>query len=335
MYNIINNITVRSLVNSEYLLKIACSKYNLQDITTCRLLKFGGSNDIFLLLSSKRKLVLKIFFERKCWKYNENHYLFELEVQQYLNQHGISTSKPMTNKLGKLVDKILLAEGERFFAIFEFEKGKKWDHAEIKDQRFYKLGKTIAKLHEISSKFYSTINAHRKLDINLMLDKSWHEISHLVKLPSNKIKQQLYNIYLEMKLESENLIKNQELTLIHGDVHCGNHLYDAKTDIITLIDFELCGYGLINYELSVLKHDLINNGHKNTFISNIMDEFLNGYASVSSNNIDQNLINFFVKVRYFFMLGSSFLFYPDKAEFNNEYILNNFIKAIKKADKLT
>lgn len=327
-------IAVRSLVNSEYLLKVVRSKYVLEGIVSCNPLKVGGSNDIFLLISSKRKLILKIFFQRQCWEYSEEHYLFELELQQYLNAYGIPSSKPIVNKFGALIDRILLAEGERFFAIYEFTKGTKWNHITLKKQRFYKLGQIIARLHDVSQQFVSTRSAQRKLDMNLMLDKSWYNIEHLVQLPSNKIKQELSSIYCKMKAEAQNLLAIQELLLIHGDMHCGNHLYYSATNTITLIDFELCGYGFINYELSVLKHDLINNGHKHDFINKVMHEFLNGYATFSKNSIDQNLINFFVKLRYFFMLGSSFLFYPDKIEFNNTYILNNFIKAIKKAEKL-
>lgn len=327
-------IAVRSLVNSEYLLKVVQNKYVLEGITSCNPLKVGGSNDIFLLTSSKKKLILKIFFQRQCWEYSEEHYLFELELQQYLNACGIPSSKPIMNKLGALIDIIILAEGERFFAVYEFTKGAKWDHLTLKKQRFYKLGQTIAHLHDVSQKFVNTRSAQRKLDINLMLDKSWYNIEHLVQLPSNKIKQELSIIYHEIKAEAQNLLATQKLLLIHGDVHCGNHLYYSATDTITLIDFELCGYGFVNYELSVLKYDLINNGHKHDFINKVMHEFLNGYAAFSENPIDQNSINFFVKLRYFFMLGSSFLFYPDKVEFNNAHILNNFVNAIKKAEKL-
>lgn len=328
-----NNIAIRSLVNSEYLLKTVSTQYDLQNINSCRLLKFGGSNDIFLLTSAKKEFILKIFFKRQCWQYNENHYLFELELQQYLNQHDISASKPIANKFGKLIGKILLAEGERFFAVYEFEKGNKWDHTLTKDRRFYKLGETIAKLHSLSAKFCSTTDTQRKLDINSMLDKSWNDIDHLVILPSKKIKQELYNIYLEIKLTSKCFIKTQDLILIHGDVHGGNHLYDPKTKTITLLDFELCGHGLIGYELSVLKYDLINNHHTKKFTNTVMEEFLNGYSSINNQQLEQKLINFFVKVRYFFMLGSSFLFYPDKAGLNNTYILETIIENIKKAEQ--
>ena len=101
-----------------------------------------------------------------------------------------------------------------------------------------------------------------------------------------------------------------------------------ENDILTLIDFELCSYGYINYELAVLKYDLIKNNHDKAFIDKIMDVYLKNYFTEDS-QIDIESINFFVKVRYFFMLGSSFLFYPDKVEYNNEFIFNYYINSIK------
>ena len=61
---------------------------------------------------------------------------------------------------------------------------------------------------------------------------------------------------------------------------------------ITLLDFELAGYGFLNYEFAVLKWDLIQNSHKKNFINKVMDEFLNAYITQNIVDIDYNLINF-------------------------------------------
>ncbi|WHA04440.1 hypothetical protein N3Z17_04245 [Candidatus Bandiella numerosa] len=99
-----------------------------------------------------------------------------------------------------------------------------------------------------------------------------------------------------------------------------------------MIDFELCGYGYYAYELAVLKWDLLHS-HKADFVERCMKEFLEGYSAINTiakNDIET--INFFVKLRSFFILGSSFLFYPDRPQLNSEYILNYYINAIKKCD---
>jgi Ser/Thr protein kinase RdoA (MazF antagonist) len=325
-------LTSRSLVNNEYLVRVILKKYDLGIITLCRLIKFGGSNDIFSISSSKGQFILKIFFKRECWNYTEAHYLFELELQEFLNFNEVSTSRPIKNKSGELLDTIDLPEGVRFFSIYEYSYGKKWDHVMIDDKRIKNLGSTIAKLHLLAQKFQNKNNIDRKLDINLLLDKSWLSISTCVTLPSQFIKSELNKIYLNLKSEYETF-PIQDLILIHGDVHAGNHLYEPGIKKITLLDFELAGYGFLNYEFAVLKWDLIQNSHKKNFINKVMDEFLNAYITQNIVDIDYNLINFFVKARYFFMLGSSFLFYPDKPQLNNEYILNKVITSIKKLEK--
>jgi Ser/Thr protein kinase RdoA (MazF antagonist) len=326
------SLTLRSLVNNEYLVKIIQKKYDLEIITSCRLIKFGGSNDIFSISSSKGQFILKIFFKRQCWNYTKEHYLFELELQEFLNSNEISTSRPVKNKLGELIDTIDLPEGLRFFSIYEHSYGEKWDHITLNDQRIKTLGATIAKFHLISQKFVNKNTATRNLDIDFLLDKAWLSISNFVTLPSKSIKNELNNIYINLKSEY-NTFPVQNLELIHGDIHAGNHFYEPNIKKITLLDFELAGYGFLNYEFSVLKWDLIQNSHNKDFIAKVMDEFLNGYISQNTIAVDYNLINFFVKVRYFFMLGSSFLFYPDKVELNNEYVLNRIIDLVKKLEK--
>jgi Ser/Thr protein kinase RdoA (MazF antagonist) len=325
--------TLRSLVSDSYLVKIVQEKYDLGIIISCRIIKFGGSNDIFSISSSKGMFILKIFFKRECWNYTKEHYLFELELQEFLNSNQISTSKPVKNKLDEIIATIDLPEGPRFFSIYEHSLGKKWDHIKMSDQRIKNLGSTIAKFHLISQKFENKNTVDRILDINLLLDKSWISISNLPNLPSQTIKNELKNLYLNLKSEYCSF-PIQNLRLIHGDVHAGNHFYEPDIRKITLLDFELSGYGFIHYEFSVLKWDLIQNSHTKKFIDKVMDEFLNGYINEHEVEINYNLINFFVKVRYFFMLGSSFLFYPDKVEFNNEYILNKVINAVKKLERI-
>ena len=193
------SVTSRSLVSNEYLVQAVLANYDLGIITSCHLIKFGGSNDIFSISSSKGKFILKIFFKRQCWNYTKAHYLFELELQEFLNSNAISTSRPIKNKSGELIETIDLPEGLRFFSIYEHSYGKKWDHIMIGDQRIKNLGSTIAKLHLISQKFENKNNVDRKLDIDLLLDKSWLSISNLGTIPSQLIKNELNKIYLRFE----------------------------------------------------------------------------------------------------------------------------------------
>jgi Ser/Thr protein kinase RdoA (MazF antagonist) len=328
-----NIVVLRSFIDSRYLSQEIKKKYTFQEIIFCKPLKFGGSNDIFLLSTAERKYIVKVFFKRQCWPYLKEHYLFELKFQEYLYGNNFSVPRPIKNIKGELIEHIILPEGSRFMAIYEHVSGIKWDHTLTKDKRLKKLGSTVAEFHKIASNFKLNSNCSRKLDTKLFLDKAWYDIDKYVELPTVKIKNDLHSIYLALKTRAEDCKLDQEqLNLIHGDVHAGNHLYNVHSKKITLIDFELCGYGHYAYELAVLKWDLLHS-HKVDFIERCMNEFLEGYSTISTiakNDIEN--INFFVKLRSFFMLGSSFLFYPDRPQLNSEYMLNYYISAIKKGD---
>ena len=326
-----SNIRVwRSFLDPEYLSDELINKYGFKDTVVCKPLKFGGSNDIFLLKTSNKSYIIKIFFERQCWQYNKDHYLFELELQEYLVKNAFSVPRPIKNKEGDIIDTIILPEGNKYLAVYEYISGIKWDHTLTKDKRLKILGETMAKFHNIASKFKSGLKCCRELNLKLLLDKAWHDIESYVELPNEKIKRELNNIYILLNsgLGSYKIDKN--LKLIHGDMHAGNHLYNTYANKITLIDFELCGYGYYMYEFAVLKWDLLNS-HKKDFVERCMNEFFEGYHEINSiSKKDFKLMDFFIKIRYFFMLGSSFLFYKDKPQMNSEYILNYYIKAMNK-----
>jgi Ser/Thr protein kinase RdoA (MazF antagonist) len=319
---------IRSLASPNYLLHVIQQHYSFE-VTNCKTIKFVGSNDIFLLSNNTQKFIMKIFFKRQCWDYNAQHYLFELELQKFLNIHRIQCPKPVEDKNNNILNVIDLPEGKRYYAIYEFVDGTKYNHSNIFIDRFTTLAKTIKKIHNLHDEFLELNSYKRILDIKKLLHESWENISLEITLPNNKIKKEIDNIYNELAETSKKYIPYQKLSLIHGDVHCGNHFY--QNNVIKLIDFELSGYGYINYELSVLKYDLIKNNHEKSFIDKIMNVYLEAYFG-ESNKIDIDSINFFVKVRYFFMLGSTFLFYPDKSEYNNEFTLNYYINSIKNSE---
>ncbi|WHA04439.1 hypothetical protein N3Z17_04240 [Candidatus Bandiella numerosa] len=92
------------------------------------------------------------------------------------------------------------------------------------------IGSTIAEFHRLASKFKLNSDCLRKLDAKLFLEKAWYDIDQHVELPTAKIKNDLYNVYLSLKTRVENYELNDgQLNLIHGDVHAGNHLYNTSS----------------------------------------------------------------------------------------------------------
>jgi Ser/Thr protein kinase RdoA (MazF antagonist) len=317
--------TVRSFASPEYLAILVKNKYGFTEVEYCKPLKLGGSNDIYILCAENKKYIVKVYSKRECWSYTREHYLFELKLQSFLTERNFPAPKPIVNIRGELLEEIEFPEGEKYLAMYSYVPGDKWDHKLSKDQRLRKLGVKVAEFHKLAAA-YETDHHVRKLDMDQLLDKSWHRINTLVLLPNDKIKCKLHEMYQKIKETTKSCQLNKSnLFLIHGDVHAGNNLYDSKTKELSLLDFELCGYGYLGYEFATLKWDLLNS-HKNKFVERCMDEFFLGYTTV--NTLGQKILNdvdMFVKIRHFFMLGSSFLFYPDRPQLNSPAMLNYYI----------
>jgi Ser/Thr protein kinase RdoA (MazF antagonist) len=322
--------TIRSFASPDYLTEVTQSKYGFKKINKCIPLKLGGSNDIYLLLSEDIKYIVKIFSKRQCWPYNKEHYLFELELQSFLVEHQFPAPQPILSLKNELLETITLPEANKYFAVYSYIPGDKWDHKLTKNQRFKKLGIKVAEFHKLTAG-YKTSHQLRKLDISQLLEKSWSSIDKFVVLPNDYIKDEIYNLYQNIKrIVLSCKLEALPLSLIHGDVHAGNNLYDSKTNELYLLDFELCGYGYISYEFATLKWDLLNS-HKKQFVEQCMEEFFLGYNSVRS--LDKKVfkdVDIFVKLRHFFMLGSSFLFYPDRPQLNSLLMLNYYIETFNK-----
>ena len=75
--------------------------------------------------------------------------------------------------------------------------------------------------------------------MKLLLDKAWNDIEKYVELPNKKIKKELHNVYSLLSSHSAGYKLDENLKLIHGDIHAGNHLYNPDSGKITLIDFFL------------------------------------------------------------------------------------------------
>lgn len=331
-----NSKVIRTFASPDYLLKTLEKEYGLKSSSGVKALKLGGSNDIYKLEDSKRKkYIVKIYSKRQCWPYEEDHYTFELRVQKFLSEAGFGVPEPIPSRRGKLLSSIDLPEGKKIYALYNFVEGVKWNHKCTQERRLQKVGESLAHLHTLLEHFHdSTIR--RKLDIMQLLDRSWESISGEVKLPNESIKERLEAVYRNLTdLVHEHQLGANELVLIHGDMHAGNNLLDQKGQKLYFLDFELCGYGYLSYEFATMKWDL-HHSHKRAFVERCMKEFLDGYnvvRPVERSILDQ--IDHFVLLRQFFILGSSFLFYPDRPQLNSEYMLDYYLRTFDKFLKIS
>ena len=284
-------------------------------IKSCKLLKAWGSNDIYLISTSDRKYIVKLYSIRSCWSFNKRHLLFELELPLYLQNQGIKVAIPVRNKDSKLITECIVPEYNKYLSLHIFIEPQQGDN-EL-EETYVSLGKSLATFHIKSKNFSPKKSIDRNLNIDFLINQPLKRIRKLAHITSKElwleIEQTAQHLYTS--LEQLNF-HNFKQTIIHGDVHCGNYVFSKEG--IALIDFELCGYGKAVYDLAILYWDITLFKEKQ-IANRIWDSFIKGYQSI--NEIPKEEVDSIVtlaKVRHFFMIGSSYILYPEMTKFNTQ-----------------
>lgn len=322
---------LRSIVSERSILDIVSRDYNLKNVIECNLIKACGSNDIYELKTAQTRYILKLYSVRKCWNYNRDHYLFELNLQKFLSDQEILVPIPIVNRNNLLINEIKTPEYKKYYALYSYLDGKLWNHsAKNNDDRPYILGKALANLHIMAKNHTPNNHYIRILDLDFLVKKPYERIKHFAsytkhsRLFLNKVNE--FVNQLECSLKQIDFYSLQ-YGIIHGDMHLFNHFYLKKNQKILFFDFELCGYGYYIYDLAVLKWSLLL--HKKRSADSIMKRILNGYLSVNSLlGKELDLINTFIKIRHLFILGSSIIEYPETPQFYNSNLCLEYLKRI-------
>ena len=111
---------LRSIISPEAILKIVSKQYSFNNIIDCKIIKAGGSNDIYKLTTNKKKYIVKVYSIRSCWPYCENHYLFEINLQTFLNEKNISVPKPIPDRNGLFINPISAPEYQKYYAVYSY-----------------------------------------------------------------------------------------------------------------------------------------------------------------------------------------------------------------------
>lgn len=319
---------LRSILSPVSIINQVKDDYGINGKITCSLLKACGSNDIYKITCNHNVYILKVFSKRICWAYNEEHYNFESELQTYLLKNKISTSCPIKNKCGKFVSTIDAPEYKKFYTLYFFSNGTKWQHKCNTNSYLNLLGASLARFHQVAKGFKPTYI--RKLDYEFLIVRCLKNIHNYGNISSRKIINTIEDTAYKLEEKTKLATIKLQYGIIHGDFHAGNQLYD-NNKTITFLDFELCGYGYFIYELAVFKWDLLNS-HSQKFADNVINKVIAGYLTID-NSIKESIeyLDLFVAIRNFFMLGSSFLFYPEIPQFNSERVINKYLNQCKLA----
>jgi Ser/Thr protein kinase RdoA (MazF antagonist) len=312
--------TISSIISPMYIEALLQSAYNIGKIVNCELVQ-STINDTYKIETLNKKYMLKIYNKNK----NLHEINFETSFVNYLKSKNIGVAKYIQKIDENFILNINASEGLRYGILTEFINGHESDYT-IKENAFL-YGRNVAKLHQ-EGEFFSTNEKIKKININLMLEKSIYSIENFLQkhyINELEVFKTFFNFLLQ-RLENIE-INDLEQVFCHGDLHGGNAFIKSKK--INFFDFEFCGYGLTLYDISVFRWGCIIGKREWQW-----QNFINGYKTIR-NLDDKELVNslIFVAIRDLWVMHLYIMrTATEGSSFVNKYYIKNRIKFIKEME---
>lgn len=234
------------LIPPQQLKSVLDKYYNLRSPLSIKLIG-SGFNHNYQVKTAKQKFVLRIYLHNKYYIQSSDDFKFELDLLEYLTAQNIPVSSPIKNNRQEYLSSAKFKDDLRYFALFNFAKGKKFDLS-INEQNIYQLGKIIATLHTITQHFHSNYYRY-SLDLDNILVEPIEILKHHL-LSKNKQNLDFFQSTYEQLLQNVRGLSKTSANfgLIHGDLNESNIHFEQDLGF-TILDFDHCGYGWRAYDL--------------------------------------------------------------------------------------
>ena len=317
---------LRSVLSTEFVTSRVSKDYLLGEIVSCILIKALGSNDIYKITTVNNEYILKIYSVRKCWEYNKQHYLFELNLQDFLSRNNISVPVPIKNKNASLVTTIHAPEYDKYYALYSYLPGKAWKQKND-TKRLFEFGKYLARLHRVTQDYQCPTGYQgRVVDLEFLIHKPYERIKKTNFYgDTSRFFKKLDKFIIELEKDLRTLsLDNAVKGIIHGDAHPHNHFYTEKDNTIHMFDFELSGFGYQLYDLAIYKwHEA---ARRKTVRERDFEAVIAGYSEYTKiGKKELYIIHILAKVRHLFILESGLISYPELTEYRELGFLTKFL----------
>lgn len=233
----------------------------------------------------------------------------ELDLISYLESNDFDVAERLPSKLGRTLETVEI-DGRAYHAsIFKRVKGQRVDRIDLTDDLLFKLGRTLAELHNLSEGYEPSNGIKKRPDYCSRLSwvKALLESDRAMGSADHNEAMDLLE-YLEECLDK--LLKtSQNFGLIHYDYDLDNLFYDEDSDAVSVIDFDDALYhwyylDILNFEES-LEDEL-----DGEVLANAKKAFKSGYVSLraSDPNIEKQaelLMKYSALISYAVCLYSS------------------------------
>ena len=256
--------------------------YSLGDLKHFKGIEEGIENTNYFFKTKSRKCILTIYENKITERIKKKNLSFFIELINFLRKKNFPCPEIFYNNNNKQLN----SYKNKQFTIINFVEGKIAKKINIK--HCYKLGKTLATLHNKTSKF----KKERKNDFSL---NEWSKIIKKIKL-SKKISLLLKK---EVKYIKENWPKKLPTGIIHGDLFPDN-VFFKNNNIIGIIDLSNACNDFLCYDLTICINAWC---YEKKLNINKMINLIKGYNSIRRMK--------FQEIRYLnlFLRASSLRFY--------------------------
>ena len=191
-------------------------------------------NRVYWIQSDKRDdHIIKVYRKRR-WTENqldvEHDFLCELE------EHGCEVAAPLDVGEGFTIGSLERNEAPTFYAVFHRLAGRMRDELTLKQCEH--LGDLIRRVHQVGEGV--ELSAHRQPKDQVAALSTWLDTKSSLPDSYRSRAHRWLGRILESDLHTHD-------SLIHGDLHLGNVIWDGDTPY--LIDFDDCGLGWFGQDL--------------------------------------------------------------------------------------
>ena len=240
----------------------------------------------------------------------EKNILGELEFIDFLIKHDYPALEPIPTLLGEKLLKLDTKWGKYYACAFKKVPGVQIQSTDMSKEIMYEYGKTLGKLHALSSEFKPNIKKWTHIEVLEWIEKILIEYS----APANVVSE-----LIQIKKELADFpLRDDNYGLIHYDFELDNVFYDDETKSCAVIDFDDGMYHW--YALDVEQaFDSLGEELNGTTLQNAKDEFIKGYKTEhyysdemeDSRPIMRRFINLFCYARLSRCVSENFSNEPD------------------------
>ena len=256
--------------------------YSFGDLHYFKGINEGIENTNHFFRTKSRKCILTIYENKITERIKKKNLTFFIDLVNFLRKVKFPCPKILYNNNNKQLN----SYKNKQFTIINFVEGKVAKKINIK--HCYKLGKTLATLHNKTSKF----KKERKNDFSL---NEWNKIIKKIKLS----KKTFLLLKKEIKYIKENWPKKLPTGIIHGDLFPDN-VFFKNNNIIGIIDLSNACNDFFCYDLTICINAWC---YEEKLNINKMKNLIKGYNSI------RKIKNEEIKYLNLFLRASSLRFY--------------------------